>query len=218
MSREYWNKIDKLKDYQISYLLFLEGKSIYAISIIRNEDIKKIEKDIIKSKMEFQKSNKPPDFLVEIMSLNKDERIEKLQSLNIEEREKLVEAIYTRYTNFKSIEDRMILIWLIGELNSDKLLPFLKMELKANRFNQKRLACSALGKLKRESTKEWLEEVINDENPQVRQYAIKALKDIGDNNTIEYLNTRKNIEEKEYVLSAIDETIDAIKIRFPSEG
>lgn len=208
----YWNKIENLEDHFISYLLLREGKSIRAISIIRNQDIKKIERDIIKSKIAIQANQEEEkDFLVDVMSLNKDERIEELKLLEEDDKEELVEEIYKRYTKFKSTEDRMILIWLIGELDSDKLLPFLRMELNSNNFNQKRLACSALGKLSRRSTKDWLEPIINDNNPQVRQYAIKALKNIGDFETINLLLDRRKIEDRDYVKLAIDETIELIK-------
>lgn len=212
MNEEYWNRIENIEDHFISYLLMKEGKSLKAVSIIRNQDIKKIERDIIKSKIEIQKDKKiEKDFLLDIISLNKNDRIEKIKLLSNEEKEIVINEIYKRYTNFKTTEDRMILIWLIGELNSDKLLPFLRMELKSNSFNQKRLACSALGKLNRKETKNWLEPMINDNNPQVRQYAIKALKNIGDMETINLLLNRRNIEDRDYVKVAIDETIISIK-------
>lgn len=212
MNKKIWNRIEGMEDYFISYLLYREGKSIEVISIIRNESKNKIEQDIIKSRayIQHKNKNKKTDFLVDVISLPKNERIEKLNVLAKDDKELLVDEIYKRYTQFKTIEDRMILIWLIGELDSDKLLPFLRMELKSNRFNQKRLACSALGKLNRKSTIPWLYEMIDDENPQVRQYAIKALKDMGNEETVEILNRRRQVEDKDYVIKAIEETIESI--------
>ena len=210
MNKKLWDNIKSMEDHFISYLLYKEGKSLEAIAIIRNESIKKIDKDILKSKIFIQqnsKINKTEDFLLDIMSLAKDDRIERIKSLSFEERKELIEAIYTRYTSFKSVEDRMILIWLIGELDSDKLLPFLRMELQSNRVNQKRLACSALGKLKRVSTRPWLHAMINDDNPQVRQYAIKALREMANEETIGLLKERMLVEDKEYVIRAIDEVV-----------
>lgn len=212
MNRDIWKNIKNLEDYDISYLLYREGKTIEAISIIRNQSINKIEQDIIKSRVliKQKEGRTKKDFLLDIMSLTKNDRIEKINSLTEKERGLLINEIYTRYTNFKTVDDRMILIWLIGELDSDKLLPFLRMELQSNRFNQKRLACSALGKLARPSTRIWLHDMIDDDNPQVRQYAIKALKNIGDMETVNILKKRRSIENKDYVKLAIDETIDYI--------
>ena len=210
-----WVNVEEYEDCFISYLLFQEGKTIELIGKIRNKNKAVVEKDIIKSKAYLhQKRQKEDDRLLNIISMDKSRRIEKLESLSGDDKGFLIEEIYNRYTSFKDSEDRVILIWLIGELDSDKLLPFLKMELNSKIFNQKRLACSALGKLKRSETRYWLYPFIDDENPQVRQYAVRALKDIGDLETIDIFRNRFRIEKKDYVKRAILESVETINEKY----
>lgn len=211
MYNKYWQNIDKLEDYMISYILYKEGKPLRAISIIRSKSYKEVEEDIIRAKISINKNRvEKQDGLVDLISLTKESRIEVLKNMNQFDKDKLVDEIYSRYTNFKSTEDRIILIWLIGELKAEKLLMHLRMELRSRRVNHRRLACSALGKIKNPISKPWLEGVIFDNNPQVRQYAVRALADIGDLETIEKLRILRAREEKAYVIKNIDRTIDII--------
>ncbi len=212
MSLYSWNDIDNLKDYMISYLLYLEGKNISTIARIRNKEIKDIERDIIQAKIDYREEAEE-DFLLDFISKTKDERLELLSSMDPDLRENLSREIYLRYTEFKEVEDRMILIWTIGELRDKRLLPFLKMELKTNSFNKKRLACSALGKIGEETTRPWLEYMIRDGNPQVRQYAIKALAGMGNMETVDLLLRHRQKGDKAYVIREIDRTIELIRER-----
>lgn len=206
-----WDKIDEMDSYHISYLLYLEGKSIEIISKIRNIPKKEVEKHIIKGKIVYKEDTKKEDQLIKIISMEKSVRIKYLNKLSLEEKDRLVDEIYKRYIKFKNVEDRMILIWVIGELNSQKLLPFLRMELKSKNVNFRRLSCSALGKIGDKSAKPWLEKTLKDSNPQVRQYAIKALSIVGDEKTLSLLHKMlKNKAEKPYVKKAIKETIDIL--------
>lgn len=213
MDKKIWDNINKMEDYFITYLLYKEGKSIEAISIIRGKAKAEVEKEIIKSKIAQKNDRDNEDELVKIISLPKNERLNYLNVLTEVEKIDLEEEIYKRYIKFKNPEDRMILIWLIGELKSKKLLPFLKMELSSNNVNYRRLSCSALGKIKDVDTKEWLEVMISDENPQVRQYAIKALSHIGDDKTIEKLEYVSAYDHKAYLRRNALESIKIIKNR-----
>jgi len=204
-----WSNIEYLKDYHITYLLYKEGKSINAISSIRALSKTDIEKHIIKGKIEFNKSN--DDLLLKIISMNKLDRLDYIKRLTKDEKVILYNEIYKRYITFKNPDDRMIIIWIIGELKDKRLLPFLRMELRSKNVNFRRLAVSALGKIKDTETKPWLEYLTNDSNPQVRQYAIKSLGFIGDENTIMiFRDLLKKEHEKEYVRKAIYESIDLI--------
>ncbi len=205
-------KIEYLEDHFLTYLLYKEGKSIDLISRIRRMTKKQIENDIIKCKLEISKPSQLKDELVDIISMKKNDRIKYIEKLNDEGKRRLSEEIYKRYTKFKNAEDRMILIWMIGELKDKGLLPLLRMELRSNNVNYKRLACSALGKIKEQKTKGWLEEMIYDDNPQVRQYAIKALAYIGD------LESKAKLEkillqneEKDYIKRNIIDTLNKLK-------
>lgn len=211
--RNIWKNISELDDYFITYLLYKEGKSIESIAIIRKMSKSEVEKDIIKSKIFFSKDAKKDDELIKIISLSKKERIACLNNMTEDEKNKLSDEIYKRYIKFKNQEDRMILIWLIGELDEDRFLPFLRMELRSKNVNYRRLSCSALGKMNRKETKDWLETALRDENPQVRQYATKALSGIGDEYTIKLLEKISIVDEKEYVKRGAKKSIEEIKNR-----
>lgn len=210
MNNKIWDNIREMEDYFITYLLYSEGKSVEAISIIRGKSKDKVEREIIKSKIALSNNSDSIDKLVTIISLPKNERINYIKNLTNIEKKALEDEIYKRYIKFKNPEDRMILIWLIGELKSKKLLPFLKMELNSNNVNYRRLSCSALGKIKDVNTKEWLEAMISDKNPQVRQYAIKALSHIGDACTIEKLEYIAITDNKDYIRRNALESIELI--------
>ncbi|KPU27990.1 hypothetical protein TR13x_01185 [Caloranaerobacter sp. TR13] len=209
-----WSNLKELKDYQITYLLYLEGRSVDEISIIRRMSKEQIERHILECKINLSKKISEEDLLIRIISLNKEDRLEYLNRMNKTEKEVLVMEIYKRYIRFKNIEDRMILIWLIGELKDKRLLPFIRMELRSKHVNIRRLCCSALGKIKDEKTKDWLEEALEDINPQVRQYAAKALKYIGNEETIDKLRKIITYEkEKDYVKKAAYNSLVSIEAK-----
>ncbi|MBW4829672.1 MAG: HEAT repeat domain-containing protein [Clostridiaceae bacterium] len=214
IERTLWKDISKLEDYFITYLLYKEGKPIESIALIRRMSKQEVEKDIIKSKIFLSKDSKKgnkEDKLIKIISLTKKDRILYLKDMTEEEKNRLSDEIYNRYIKFKNQEDRMILIWFIGELNEERFLPFLRMELRSKNVNYRRLACSALGKMKNKEAKPWLEATLKDENPQVRQYAVKALSGIGDSHTLELLREVVLTDEKEYVKRAAKQSIEEIK-------
>lgn len=210
-----FKNIKNLEDHFVTYLLYLEGKTIEEIAIVRRMDKTSVEQQIIKCKLSIKDNvaiSTNEDILIKIISMNKGERVEYLKLLDECNQRKLAEDIYKRYTKFKNPDDKMLLLWTIGELKDDKLLPLLRMELKSSNVNLRRLACSALGKLKVKSSKLWLEDVVKDDNPQVRQYAIKALGHIGDVDTLRLLKeVVKNFEEKEYVKRAAKECMEKIQ-------
>lgn len=206
-----WETIDKMESFQISYLLYLEGKSIKIISKIRNLPYNEVEKHIIEAKIKY-KRQKNDDELIKIISMQKGKRLEYINTLLKEEKEKLAGEIYKRYIKFKNPEDRMILIWLIGELKNERLIPFLLMELKSKNVNYRRLSISALGKIKSKDYKEVLEKFFYDDNAQVRQYAIKSIKEIGDQSSVNKLKLiLSDNNEKEYVKRAAIEVIKILK-------
>jgi HEAT repeat protein len=206
-------KAEQLEDHFLTYLLYKEGKSIELISKIRRMTLKQVENDIIKCKLEINKPTQTQDNLVNIISMKKQDRIRYIERLDNDDKENLSMEIYKRYTKFKNAEDRMILIWMIGELKNKELLPLLRMELKSNNVNYRRLACSALGKIKERETKRWLEDMIYDENSQVRQYAIKALAHVGDLESVPKLKKLlMQDNEKDYVKKNIISTLNQIKL------
>ena len=207
----YWNNIDNIEDYYITYLLYREGKTLNTIAKIRRLKLNEVEDHILKAKISLSTKKSDSDFLVELISLSKTERIHFLDNMKGDEKNNLIDEISKRYIHFKNPEDRMILIWLIGELKAEKLLPFLKMELLSNKVNYRRLSCSALGKIRNKGTKPWLAKALIDENPQVRQYAINALSKFGDEKTISLLEPIVLNDDKEYVKKSAENAIKKIK-------
>lgn len=207
----YWNNIDNIEDYYITYLLYKEGKNLNTIAKIRRLKLNEVEDHILKAKISLSTKKSNSDFLVELISLSKTQRIHLLDNMKEKEKKNLIDEISKRYIHFKNPEDRMILIWLIGELKAEKLLPFLKMELLSNKVNYRRLSCSALGKIRNKETKSWLEKALADENPQVRQYAINALSKFGDEETICLLESIALNDDKEYVKRSAKNAIKKIK-------
>ncbi|WDV47513.1 HEAT repeat domain-containing protein [Clostridiaceae bacterium M8S5] len=214
MSRTYFcfDNIEELSEEEITYMLYQEGKTIKQIAIIRRMNEKEVSEHLIKIKVKRPKSTNNT-FIVELLSMVKNDRIKKLMSLNDEQIRELKIELYNDYTKYKNSEDRMILIWLIGEIRDIKFLPFLKMELRSKKVNHRRLACSALGKINDKKSKEWLEEMLRDENSQVRQYAIKALSNIADEKTYSLIySIYKNESEKQYVKKTAKDVLEKLKI------
>jgi predicted amidophosphoribosyltransferase len=74
--------------------------------------------------------------------------------------------------------DRVHVVWLMGERGSREDVPVLIQSLQDTDGNVRRLAASALGKIKDPRSIQPLMQLLTDSKPQVRQYAIKALGEI----------------------------------------
>jgi ATP-dependent DNA helicase RecQ len=87
----------------------------------------------------------------------------------------------------------------LGESGSSSALPELFAALKSEDGNARRLASSALGKLKDAQAVQPLLDLLNHETkPQVRQYAVKALGSIGDRRAIAILTKIADDENEMY--------------------
>jgi len=68
-----------------------------------------------------------------------------------------------------------------------------------NNGNARRLACSALGKIGDPSAEKALLNCLDDDKPQVRQYAIKALSKLGSGEAMPFLKKIcDDVDEKDY--------------------
>jgi predicted Holliday junction resolvase-like endonuclease len=106
-------------------------------------------------------------------------------------------------------------IFKFGESKDPKVIPRLIAFTKSKDGNERRLAASALGKLSVFKPQileavQPLIELLEDENPQVRQYSAKALGKIGGKDAIPYLKQLMN-DKKEYVRSAAKLAISQIE-------
>lgn len=214
-----WDHIEELNDIEITYLLYREGKSIEAIEKIRNYSREKVEKHIIEAKIEIHsidhdEEKKKKTTLDRLLELSKEERLEKIESLSLQERKELINEIKRSYKIVKNSDDKMILIWIVGEMKEEKLIDTISKDILHRNGNIRRMVCSALGKIGDCRTKNILHRAIYDKKPQVRQYAVKALKDIGDESTISLLNGLiVQANEKKYVKNTCIDTIKSIKDR-----
>ncbi len=87
----------------------------------------------------------------------------------------------------------------LGESKSPSAIPELIAALKSKDGNARRLAASALGKIKNtQAIQPLLDLLAKETKPQVRQYAVKALGDIGDARATDLLERIANDETEQY--------------------
>ncbi|UOF91065.1 RecQ family ATP-dependent DNA helicase [Fodinisporobacter ferrooxydans] len=99
----------------------------------------------------------------------------------------------------------------IGEQRDDTHLWRLYELLDSPKVNTRRLACSALGKIAAAESVPYLIPRLQDSNPQVRQYALVALKKIGSDLAEHAVRNLLLAEEKEYNIRAAREYLGMIK-------
>ncbi len=102
----------------------------------------------------------------------------------------------------KTLESKPSRVWELGESNNPAVIQELINYTQSKNANERKLAASALGKLsmfKPEIREAVLSLIVllGDEKPQVRQYALKALGEIGDPRAKSYIGESLS-DEKEY--------------------
>jgi len=212
-----WDNIDELEDAFITFLLYKEGKSIDAIAKIRNISRENIERHIIEAKIKIHSNslNKEANRsrIDKLLELSKEDRIEFIKKLSFEEKEGLTKEIRDYYDRINNHDDKMVLIWIVGELKKPDLINIISKDILHRNGNIRRMVCSAIGKIRDSKGKSILHRALRDKKPQVRQYAAKALKYIGDENTIELLKEIiQDRREKEYVKRTCLETLRGLEI------
>lgn len=212
-----WENVEESDDCIITYLLYSEGKGIDLISKIRNISVEKVEKDIIDAKIklrEIKSGCRKRSLLDRILEISKKERLEFINKESLEKIEMLKQEIKKKYGGIKNPEDKAALIWLIGELKDPGLLGLLPKDILHSNGNVRRMVCSALGKIGDRKAAPVLHKALYDRKPQVRQYAAKALKSIGNETSIEVLEQLlKGNTQKDYVKRSYLEALESIKLR-----
>lgn len=209
-----WENVEQLTDQEITYLLYKEGKSIKAISLIRNIDKSLAEKQIIEFRMNnriFESAMTTEDIIRNIKKCTREERSLTISRLPGETIKELETFALSRL--FESCRDECnFLLYLLGEMKSKRAVPSIMVFLKSSDGNIKRAACSALGKIGDIRAEEGLISALDDKRPQVREYAIKALGRIGSKKAIEQLKKIEvNPQEKDYVKRAARNVINEIR-------
>ncbi|MBP2032486.1 HEAT repeat protein [Clostridium algifaecis] len=207
-----WNNIDIYTDEEITYFLYLEGKNIDAICKIRNLSRDIVENGIINGKIKYGilvKSNNERELFNSISSSGKFDKIDILKNLDNINKHRLVEFINRNYSDMKT-KDKENAIWILGELKSKLGFNILIKGTVHNHVNVRRMAVSALGKLGDKSGEVALIRALDDINPQVVMYAIKALAKIKSHRALKKIEYIKDLKCKEYVRKSAEEYINAI--------
>ncbi|MGZ6503131.1 MAG: HEAT repeat domain-containing protein, partial [Tumebacillaceae bacterium] len=97
----------------------------------------------------------------------------------------------------------------VGEQKRLEDLPRLFELLNAPSVTTRRMACSALGKIGHPDAVPHLANRLQDQNPQVRQYALKALEKIGDRRVAPAVHVLLRREDKEYNIRQARQMLDA---------
>jgi HEAT repeat protein len=216
-----WENIEQLSQQEITYLLYKEGKSIKAISLIRNIDKSLAEKQIIEFRMNnriFESAMTTEDIIRNIKKCTREERSLTISKLP-DDTTKELEVFALSKLFESSRDDCSFLLYLLGEMKSKRAVPSIMVFLKSSDGNVKRAACSALGKIGDIRAEEGLISALEDKRPQVREYAIKALGRIDSRNAVGQLEKIEgSSQEKEYVKRAAKNVLNEIRGAEGSHG
>ncbi|SKA88367.1 Helix-turn-helix domain-containing protein [Clostridium sp. USBA 49] len=202
-----WDEIDNFTTEDITYFLFLEGKSIDAISKIRNIDKEEIKRHIIEGKIKYRflaKSKDIQELFKILCNLGKQDKLYALKYLDEKNIKNLTSYIKNNYTSMVSKEKESA-IWILGELKSIDNLDILKKAMVHKHVNVRRMAVSAMGKIGDTSLEVPLIRALDDENSQVVLYAIKSLNKIKSKKAIDKIKFIYENTSKEYLKKAAEE-------------
>lgn len=207
-----WNEITKYSDEDISYFLFLEGKSISSISQIRSLSKEKVQMHIVSGKIKngfLTRCSNMADLFNLIKTSVKLEKINILSSIKKEHSNLLMYYIIDFYTEMVP-KDKETAVWILGELRDKTSISVLKRASVHSFTNIRRMAVSALGKIGDKSSEDILIRALGDSNDQVKLYAIKALNKIESDKGLEKMQVFKN-SSKQYLKNAAQEYLESKK-------
>lgn len=202
-----WNHIENYTEEEISYFLSLEGKSIEAISRIRNIDRSTVQKHIINAKIKYRylvKSESMSELFKSLTAAVKDERIMVLNSLDRVNKAKLIHYLNQSYFMELSIKEKEAAIWTMGELKSRESVDLLIKATVNNHVNIRRMAISALGKIGERKAGRALVRALDDDNAQVVSYAVKALQKMPFSEADDKIKALMQKTDKEYIKLACE--------------
>lgn len=216
----HWDKIHDIKEEDITYYLFLEDKPVEAICRIRGLDIETVKSHILYGKIKYGtivKSKNERELIKNISAKAKEEKKEILETLQSDNKLKLIEYIKASYADMTP-KEKEAAVWIIGELKADSCLNILDRASVHKFVNIRRMAVSAMGKIGNMCSEAALIRALDDSNPQVVTYAIKALINI------KSFNAKSKIEEilnssdsKEYVKEKARNYIELSNKNFNNE-
>ncbi|WP_186430940.1 HEAT repeat domain-containing protein [Clostridium sp. BSD9I1] len=175
-----WDDIDSYSNEEITYFLFLEGKSINAICKMRNLDKSIVQKHIVEGKIKYRllaRSSNEKELIHNISKAGKMDKLDIINSLDEDTKNRLIQYIKNNYVDMYS-RDKETAIWIIGELKETGCNEILTKASVHKFVNVRRMAISAMRKINDKSFERALIRALEDENPQVLLYAIKGLAEI----------------------------------------
>ena len=199
-----WLRIGKYSHEEISYFLFLEGKTMEAICKIRNLDNAIVQKHIIDGKIKYRflvQSNDTDELFKKIVKAGKEDKIYFLNSIEEDNKNKLTSLIKTNYVEMHP-KDKEAAVWIIGELKEKSCLDILIKASVHKYINVRRMAVSAMGKIGDIRSEGALLRALGDENPQVISYAIKSLGIIKSEKAITKIKYIYESTDKRYIIDA----------------
>lgn len=207
-----WNDIEKYTEEEITYFLFVEGKNIDSICRIRNIDRTTAQNHIIEGKIKYRflaKSQNSKEFFMSISKAGKQDKMLVLSSLDEENKSKLIKFIRKNYADMYP-KDKETAVWILGELKETEGIDIL-MKASVHKFvNIRRMAVSAMGKIQNSKCEVALMRALDDENPQVIMYAIKALDKIKSTNVMDKIEYIKNNSDKKYLREAAEKFLNGV--------
>jgi hypothetical protein len=199
-----WNCISKYSEEEISYFLFLEGKTMEAICKIRGLDNSIVQKHIIDGKIKYRflvQSNDTSELFKSISKAGKEDKICFLNSLEEHNKNKLTQLIKTSYAEMLP-KDKEAAVWIIGEIKDVSCIDILIKASVYKHVNVRRMAISAMGKIGDHRAEGALLRALSDENPQVVSYAVKSLGKIKSEKAIEKIKYIHDNTDKKYIIDA----------------
>lgn len=202
-----WSKINSYTEEDITYFLFLEGKSIECLCKIRSLSKETVQKHILDGKIKYgilAKSDNEKELFKTISSSGKLDKIEVLKGLSEENKSKIIDYIRCDYADMKT-KDKENAVWILGEIGDNKVLDILIKASVHNHVNVRRMAVSAVGKIGDKAGENILIRKLEDENPQVVMYAIKSLIKIKSEKALGKIKEIYKSAEKDYVKRVSEE-------------
>lgn len=199
-----WDNIAELSSEEVSYYLYLEGKSAEAISVIRNISLETAKTHIINGKIKYgiiAKCKDIPQLFNMFLTSSKADKTGIVEYLDSNLKEELAKYISGRYADMLP-KEKETAVWCLGELKSKSGYNVLVRASVHKFINIRRLAMSAMGKIGDIYFEDALINSLEDINPQVVLYSIKALSRLSSKKAyVKISNIHKN-GEKEYLREA----------------
>lgn len=209
-----WDDIDNMSQEDISYFLFLEGKSLDSICKIRGLDKQTINKHMIEGKIKYRhlvNSENINELFKSISNLVKQDKILTLRALNERTKSLLINFIKNNYGKMLTKEKENA-IWIIGELKEMSCKDILIKGTVHKHVNVRRMAVSAMNKIQNEFFESILIRTLKDPNPQVVLYCIRALQNIKSKKAINNIEMIYKTSNKKYLKEEAKIYLENIKM------